>query len=113
MRAGAKHFVGKHDFRSFTANRGDELENSVRTVTRCEIKRSGPLLTVIIEGDGFLYKMCRGIVGTLVQIGGGKFPETEVVKMLEQKDRRSGGMSAPAHGLVLCKVFYGKGPKHK
>ncbi|MDB6028867.1 MAG: tRNA pseudouridine synthase [Verrucomicrobiales bacterium] len=111
MRAAAKHFVGKHDFRSFTANRGDELENSVRTVTRCEIKRSGPLLTVIIEGDGFLYKMCRGIVGTLVQIGGGKFPENEVVKMLEQKDRRSAGMSAPAHGLVLWKVFYGKSPQ--
>ena len=46
--------------------------STVRTLTRCDIKRNGPLLTFIIEGDGFLYKMCRGIVGTLVQVGQGK-----------------------------------------
>ncbi len=108
MRAAAKLFVGKHDFRSFTANRGDELENSVRTVRRCDIKKSGPLLTFTIEGDGFLYKMCRGMVGTLVQIGLGKFSETEIPQMFEQKDRRVAGMTAPAHGLVLWKVYYNR-----
>jgi tRNA pseudouridine38-40 synthase len=113
MRHAATLFVGKHDFRSFTANRGDELEDAVRTVTRCHLKRSGCLLTVIIEGDGFLYKMCRGMVGTLVQIGLGKFSETEITRMLELKDRRASGMTAPAHGLVLWKVFYGKGPQNK
>lgn len=113
MRHAAKLFVGKHDFRSFTANRGDNLENSVRTVTRCELKRSGPLLTVIIEGDGFLYKMCRGIVGTLVQIGEGKFQETEITRMLEQKNRSAAGMTAPAHGLVLWKVFYSRSKKSR
>ena len=46
----------------------------MRTLTRCDIKRSGALLTFVIEGEGFLYKMCRGIVGTLVQIGYGRFP---------------------------------------
>jgi tRNA pseudouridine38-40 synthase len=66
------------------------------------------MLTVIIEGDGFLYKMCRGIVGTLVQVGLGKFPPGEVSTMLAQRDRRVAGMTAPAHGLVLWKVFYGK-----
>ena len=113
MRHAATLFVGKHDFRSFTANRGDELEDAVRTVTRCDIKRSGSLVTFIIEGDGFLYKMCRGMVGTLVQVGSGRFSETEISKMLAQKDRRVAGMTAPAHGLVLWKVFYGKGPKTK
>src|SRR5207237_5784445 len=88
MRNAAKFFVGQHDFKSFTANRGDELENSVRTLTRCEIKRSGAQLTFIIEGDGFLYKMCRGIVGTLAQTGLGKFPANEIKKMLAKKDRR-------------------------
>jgi tRNA pseudouridine38-40 synthase len=44
----------------------------VRTLRRCDIRRNGKLLTFIIEGDGFLYKMCRGIVGTLVQVGQGK-----------------------------------------
>jgi tRNA pseudouridine38-40 synthase len=106
MRAAAKDFIGRHDFRSFTANRGDELEDAVRTLTRCEIKRSGPLLTFIIEGEGFLYKMCRGIVGTLVQIGYGRFPPTEVKAMLAHKNRCVAGMNAPAHGLVLWKVFY-------
>lgn len=108
IRTAAKLFVGRHDFRSFTANRGDELEDAVRTLTRCDIKRSGALLTFIIEGEGFLYKMCRGIVGTLVQIGYGRFPATEVKTMLAHKNRCVAGMNAPAHGLVLWKVFYGK-----
>ncbi len=111
MRAAARMFVGKHDFRSFTANRGDELEDAVRRLTRCEIKRNGPLVTFIIEGDGFLYKMCRGIVGTLVQIGYGRFPASEVRTMLAHRDRRVAGMNAPAHGLVLWKVFYSKRPQ--
>ena len=52
--------------------------------------------------------MCRGIVGTLVQIGQGKFPADEIKRMLAQKDRRVAGMTAPAQGLVLWKVFYSK-----
>jgi tRNA pseudouridine38-40 synthase len=108
MRAAAPFFVGKHDFQSFAANPGYAKASTVRTLTRCELQRRGPLLTFIIEGDGFLYKMCRGIVGTLVQAGLGKFPAEEVRRMLEKKDRRAGGMSAPAHGLVLWKVFYRK-----
>ncbi len=61
------------------------------------------MLTFVIEGDGFLYKMCRGIVGTLVQVGLGKFPADEVRQMLDKRDRRVAGMTAPAHGLVLWK----------
>lgn len=108
MRAAATLFVGKHDFQSFAANPGYARASTVRTVTRCDLKRRGPLLTVVIEGDGFLYKMCRGIVGTLVQTGLGKFPAAEVKPMLAKKDRRVAGMTAPAHGLVLWKVFYRK-----
>ena len=82
------------------------MESTVRTVTRCDIKRNGPLLTFVIEGDGFLYKMCRGMVGTLVQVGQGKISSTNVREILESRDRRVAGMTAPAHGLVLWKVFY-------
>lgn len=106
MRVAAKLFVGKHDFQSFAANTGYERATTVRTLTRCDLKRSGSQLTFIIEGDGFLYKMCRGIVGTIVQVGLGKFPATEIKHMLEKKDRRVAGMTAPACGLVLWKVFY-------
>jgi len=106
MRAAAPLFVGKHDFQSFTSNPGYARGSTVRMLTRCEIKRNGPRLTFIIEGEGFLYKMCRGIVGTLVQVGLGKFPGRDIKAMLAKKDRRAAGMTAPAHGLVLWKVFY-------
>jgi tRNA pseudouridine38-40 synthase len=108
MRAAAPLFVGRHDFKSFAASRNYEMASTVRKLTRCDIKKSGRLLTFFIEGDGFLYKMCRGIVGTLVQIGLGKFTPDEIKRMLAKKDRRVAGMTAPAHGLVLWKVFYSK-----
>ena len=106
MRKAAVFLKGKHDFQSFAANPGYARETTVRTLSRCEVKRSGPLFTFIIEGDGFLYKMCRGIVGTLVQAGLGRFPPSEIQTMLSSKDRRVAGMTAPALGLVLWKVFY-------
>ncbi len=106
MREAAACFVGTHDFRSFTASCPGELKNPVRTLTRCDIRRHGPEITFIIEGDAFLYKMCRGIAGTLVQTGCGRFPPASVDTMFASHDRRTAGMNAPAHGLVLWKVFY-------
>src|SRR5207302_6570238 len=111
MRSAAKIFLGKHDFKSFAATRNYELESTVRTLWRCEIKRNGPLLTFLIEGDGFLYKMCRGIVGTLAQLGRGQFNRDDLKQMLMAKDRRFAGMTAPAQGLVLWRVFYRKRKK--
>jgi tRNA pseudouridine38-40 synthase len=108
MRHAARFFLGKHDFRSFSATPGYERTSTVRTLTRCDIKQSRQLLTFTIEGDGFLYKMCRGIVGTLVQAGLGKFPPTDIKRMLATCDRSVAGMTAPAHGLVLWKVYYRK-----
>jgi tRNA pseudouridine38-40 synthase len=106
MRAAAKLFLGRHDFKSLGGTRPYPIGSTVRTLTRCNIKRNGPLLTFVIEGDGFLYKMCRGIVGTLVQAGQGKIAPAAVSDILGKKDRRAGGMTAPAHGLVLWKVYY-------
>jgi len=106
MQAAAKHFVGKHDFRSFRANPDYDTESTVRTLTRCDLRRSGPLITVSIEGDGFLYKMCRGIVGTLVQVGSGRIGPGEIPRILAHRNRSVAGMTAPAHGLVLWKVYY-------
>lgn len=106
MREAARHFVGKHDFESFANSRSYKITDHVRTLSRCELLRRGPLLTVVIEGDGFLYKMCRGIVGTLIYVGEGKLQPSEIKKILKSRDRRVAGMTAPAHGLVLWKVFY-------
>ncbi len=108
MRRAARILVGRHDFRSFAALHHYPVADTVRTLTRCDLKKSGALLTFVIEGEGFLYKMCRGIVGTLVQLGRGRFNEEDLQRMLAAKDRRQAGMSAPAHGLVLWKVFYRK-----
>ena len=106
MRGALRHFVGKQDFAAFANNRNYKMETTVRMLTRCDMRKHGPLLTFIIEGDGFLYKMCRGIVGTLVQVGQGKYAPGDVRRMLDARDRRMAGMTAPAHGLVLWKVFY-------
>jgi tRNA pseudouridine38-40 synthase len=106
MRRAAQLFLGSHDFQSFTANPGYARESTRRTLVRCDVRRHGPELTFRIEGSGFLYKMCRGIVGTLVQVGLGKVPPSEIRRMLAKKDRRVAGMTAPAHGLVLWKVSY-------
>jgi tRNA pseudouridine38-40 synthase len=106
MRAAAPLLLGRHDFKSFAANRNYEMETTVRTLARCDVRRQGSLITFVIEGDGFLYKMCRGIVGTLIQIGRGKFAVSDLKRMLEARDRREAGMTAPALGLVLWRVFY-------
>ena len=107
MRSAAKFFPGRHDFKSLAGTRPYEMSSTVRTLGRCDIRRAGRLLTFILEGDGFLYKMCRGMVGTLVQVGQGKIAPGAIKQILDKKDRRAAGMTAPAHGLVLWKVFYG------
>jgi tRNA pseudouridine38-40 synthase len=111
MRKAARLLIGKHDFAAFAANRGYEVESTVRTLKRCDVMRSGPKMTVVIEAEGFLYKMCRGIVGTLVQIGLGKYQPQDIRTILLSQDRRAAGMSAPAHGLVLWRVFYKRAAK--
>lgn len=106
MQKAARHFVGRHDFRSLAARRNDEPKDTVRQLFRCNVRASGPLITIIMEGDGFLYKMCRAIAGTLRQVGQGRKTPDDVPKMLGQKSRQYAGMTAPAHGLILFRVFY-------
>lgn len=108
MKKATGYFIGTHDFKSFAANRNYEVENTIRTIWRCELKRSGHLYTFIIEGDGFLYKMCRGIVGTIAQVGLGKISINQIPEIFEMRDRKAAGMSAPPQGLVLWKVYYDK-----
>ena len=112
MRKGAKHFLGKKDFKSLAANRDYEMESTVRRLTRCDVRKQGKEVTLVIEGDGFLYKMCRAIAGTLAMVGHGKLKPSDVKEILAKKDRRAGGVTAPAKGLVLWQVFY-HGPRRK
>ena len=74
---------------------------SVRTVLGCEVSRRAPLLVVGVEGTGFLWNMVRIMVGTLVEVGLGKFAPGQIDTMLAAKDRRAAGSTAPPHGLYL------------
>jgi tRNA pseudouridine38-40 synthase len=100
MREAARVFVGTHDFASF-ARPGHKRENTFRTVLACDVARRGPRLVVAVEGTGFLWNMVRIIVGTLVEVGYWRYRPEAVKGMLEAKDRRAAGSTAPAHGLYL------------
>ncbi|MBT5925929.1 MAG: tRNA pseudouridine(38-40) synthase TruA [Verrucomicrobia bacterium] len=106
MQEASRHFLGERDFQSFASNRSYAYESTVRTLTRCDVRKQGYEFRVIIEGNGFLYKMCRGIVGTLAAVGKGKWVPDDIPTLLTQKNRSVSGMNAPACGLTLHKVFY-------
>lgn len=109
MREAARLLIGRHDFSAFTSSRGAILENAVRTLRRCDFRREGHEITVILEGDGFLYKMCRALVGTLVTIGAGRSLPDRIPAILSSGERRQAAMNAPAHGLILWKVRHDLG----
>lgn len=100
MRAAARHLVGTHDFTSF-ARPGHGRESSVRTVHTCDVSRRGPIVVIGVEGSGFLWNMVRIMVGTLVQVGIGRYKPDAVPRMLEARDRTAAGPTAPPHGLYL------------
>jgi tRNA pseudouridine38-40 synthase len=100
MAKAAEAFVGEHDFASF-ARPGHGREHTVRTILSCDLSVRLPKLVIGIEGTGFLWNMVRIIVGTLVQVGLGRFTPEDMRKMLEAKDRAASGPTAPPHGLYL------------
>jgi tRNA pseudouridine38-40 synthase len=106
MQSAAQLFEGTHDFRAFTAKRNGILADTQRTLTRCDIKRSGAQLSFRIEGNGFLYKMCRAIVGSLIRVGTGACSEQEIHDAFATENPRQSRMIAPAQGLSLGKVRY-------
>jgi tRNA pseudouridine38-40 synthase len=106
MRQATRHLIGEHDFSSFRSV-GTPTKTAVRKIIRAEWKRSADgLLRFEIEATGFLKQMVRAIVGTLVEIGKGKINPEEFRRILESKDRKQAGSTAPAHGLFLKEVKY-------
>ncbi len=98
------HFIGEKDFTSLT---NDKVINPIRKVREIEIVILRPRRVFFkITGNSFLYKMVRNIVGTLVYIGLGKIDGEKIPAILQSKDRRRMGMTAPAQGLFLAKVEY-------
>jgi len=107
MRKGAKHLVGRHDFKSFQAYDPLRAERqTVRTIKKIVIKKEKDLIHIEITADGFLYKMVRNIVGTLLAIGSGKLSSEDMLKILKAKNRKLAKETAPPEGLCLKSVKY-------
>ena len=100
MYAAAQFLVGEHDFSSF-ARPGHGRDHTVRTIYDIDVHCRLPRIIIGIEGSGFLWNMVRIIVGTLVEVGMGKYGPQKVKEMLEARDREAAGPTAPAHGLYL------------
>ncbi len=111
MRTTAKLLVGKHDFRAFSAFNRVERETTVRTLRRLDVIGRGKKLRIVAEADGFLYKMVRTLVGALVAVGLGKLKPEQVAALLDGQPRAHLIETAPAKGLFLWRVEYGRRPK--
>lgn len=108
MKEASKHFIGTHDFTSFAneASAGSAAKNAVRTIDRIDIVPEEQGIRLEFEGNGFLYKMVRNIVGTLIEVAAARRSIEEIPLILKAKDRRKAGKAAPGHGLFLVKVDY-------
>lgn len=105
MKEAAAYLRGKHDFTAFAAA-GSSVKNTVRELSRLEIVPEGELLVFEFQADGFLYRMARNIVGTLLKVGTGKIEPEKAKELLRSRDRTLAGPTAPAGGLYLMEVFY-------
>jgi tRNA pseudouridine38-40 synthase len=105
MRRAAEPLKGRRDFSSFETE-GSPRMSSVRTVLHLAVNRVGDWIWIDVEADGFLYNMVRAIAGTLMYVGRGYWPESQVAAILLSGDRTLAGPTAPAQGLFLMRVVY-------
>ncbi|MCX7661877.1 MAG: tRNA pseudouridine(38-40) synthase TruA [Candidatus Omnitrophica bacterium] len=104
--------IGKHDFKAFVKAETSKTKSTIRTIKNIVIKKiketlfNAYLISIEIEADGFLHKMVRNMVGTLIEIGRKKISPQQIKKILASKDRRLAGPCVPAHGLYLVKINY-------
>jgi tRNA pseudouridine38-40 synthase len=95
---------GEHDFKSFTKNH--RLENTTRELYEASLMVEGPLLRLRFHGNGFMHNMVRIIVAMVMEVGKGKLQPTDLLAILEAKNRRLAPKTAPANGLYLIEVCY-------
>lgn len=123
MKRALQEFEGEHDFRSFQ-NRGTPVKSTVREIHEARLIvhenekgldnppwMPGPdlgaqLIEIRVTGSGFLKQMVRAIVGTVVEVGRGRIAPEQMRAILQEKNRKAGGMTAPANGLFLDNVGY-------
>ena len=96
----AEAYVGSHDFTSFCTLDKRERGDLTRTVTHARVERAGDMVTFTVAADGFLYNMVRIMVGTLLRVQQGKIAPGEIPAILQAKDRKAAGPTAPALSLI-------------
>lgn len=129
MQRAAQHLLGEHDFRSFQAAgsniRAKAEKSSIRTIKRIKVykvqsfilqlapfpkkataSKNANFIYIDIEANGFLYRMARNIIGTLIEIGKKRYPPERIRRIIALKNRRFSGPTAPARGLFLMRVKY-------
>lgn len=104
----AKDYIGTFDYKAFCSS-GSSVKDTVRTVKSASVTRCGDLVEFSVEADGFLYNMVRIMVGTLININENKIDKNSIKDIILSCDRENAGITAPAHGLFLDKVFYEDG----
>ena len=105
MRRAAAPLLGEHDFTSFCAKRAQQ-NVKVRTIHSIEVWKERSIVWIEVRGNAFLQHMVRIIVGTLAEVGRGRLLAERVEPILEARDRRKAGPTAPAHGLCLWHIEY-------
>ncbi|RII29453.1 MAG: tRNA pseudouridine(38-40) synthase TruA [Geobacter sp.] len=106
MRLAADRFPGSHDFAAFRAS-NCSAKTTVRRIDSITIRSEGDRIIIDVVGEGFLKNMVRIMVGTLVDIAKGRFAPEHISWLLQNPDRKKAGVTAPACGLCLEKVYYG------
>ena len=105
MRVAARHLLGQHDFSAFRAVEC-QARSPVRTLHRLDVRRSGEQVTLEVVADGFLHHMVRNIAGVLIAIGAQKHPSDWARTVLQGRDRKLGGVTAPPQGLCFVAALY-------
>ncbi len=106
MQKAAQYFIGEYDFSAFMA-KGGTAKTFVRTIYDAKVEKNEEgIIKFSVKGNGFLYNMVRIIAGTLVWVGKGAIKADDVPTIIESKDRKKAGTTAPAHGLILYKLDY-------
>ena len=105
MQFAANLIVGRRDFSAFMSP-GSDVTDTIRNVLYVKIYKIGSDIDIKICADGFLYNMVRIIVGTLIEVAYDRLSPEEIIKVIESRDRRNAGMTAPPDGLYLNKVSY-------
>jgi len=116
MRAAAARVIGTHDFRSFQTGSAEWLaegraegreRSTVRTVLSVDLRgEAGGELRLEVRGSGFLRHMVRTLAGTLLEVGRGRREPASLGSVLDARDRKAAGPTAPALGLTLVEVEY-------